>query len=185
MANAVCLPPITTKPSLNTSKKKKKKKQLCIGVVTSLTKANKSDFFFAAMTAICELDIRLMVLAEGDEEAQKKCFELLEHYPDNFTILEATPQSKDRIIESCDIMLFAHKPTKTILKKIVNQGIVPILPEGAGIDNFDPQRESGAGFTFTEGNFWQMVTAIIRASENYRFPYDWRSVKKNLSKVVV
>ena len=49
--------------------------------------------------------------------------------------------------------------------------------------NFNPQNESGEAFTFESQNFWSFMSAVIRASENKKFAYDWRILKKNLGKI--
>jgi len=81
-------------------------------------------------------------------------------------------------------MVFGGEVEEFLIKKCAQNGIVPILPTCGRVNNFDPQKESGEGFTFEQGNFWQMVDSLVRAAENRKFSYDWGNIKKALKKLV-
>ncbi len=165
--------------SVNISKIKTK--NFNIGLITPLTAKNNSDFFFRAMEAMCEFDFHISILAEGDNEAQKTCFEYAKKFPKNFEILESVPQNKTRILESSDVILCPKMPKKIILEKIQKAGIIPILPaeQLPYLENYDPQSETGNVFLFEPDNFWQFLKTIICASENSKFKYDWKNLQKN------
>lgn len=149
-------------------------------MVLPITKKNNADFFLRAIDAICELGFFVSVLAEGDSQAQKKCFEIVQTYPSRFEILESTVKNKEKILASSDILLFPGTPEKNMIVECIKRGIVPVLPENNNFEDFNPQNETGNAFTFEENNFWQFFTAIIRSYENFKFPYDWKNIQKNL-----
>ena len=43
---------------------------------------------------------------------------------------------------------------------------------------FNPKKSYA--FTFEKNNFWQIFAALIRASENYKFSYDWGNLRRGL-----
>lgn len=57
---------------------------------------------------------------------------------------------------------------------------VPILEvreaEKFGYEEFNPQTEKGRCFCFTGFDVWTIFAAVVRALENYRFPYDWNNI---------
>lgn len=160
---------------------KTKMKEFNIGVIMPLTAKNNSDFFFRAIEAMCEFGFKISILAEGDNQAQKSCFECAQKFPENFEILEAVPKNRTRVLESSDVILCPEMPKKALLEKIQTAGIIPILPAGKNhnLKNYDPQAESGNVFLFEPENFWRFLKTIICASENAKFEYDWKNLQKN------
>lgn len=175
---------ILTKSVTQTKVKKAKVKSFVVGITTPITVNNGGMHVCTAIEAMSELGFKIYALAEGDEHAQNECFTLLEKYPKSFEVLESVSKNRDSILDSSDVILFPAKPEAKVLQELQSKGIVVIAPEGCGIENFNPQRESGNGFTFLEGNFWSMMAAIIRASENIKFKYDWNTLRKNIEKSV-
>ncbi len=171
-----------TKSSTPAKAKKSNVHSFTVGITTPITVNNGGMHICTAVEAMSELGFKIYALAEGDEHAQNECFNLLEKYPNNFEVLESVSQNRDSILEKSDVVLFPTMPEASVLKGLQAQKIVVIAPEGCGIENFNPQRETGNGFTFLEGNFWSMMASIIRASENMKFKYDWNTLKKNIEK---
>ena len=134
---------------------------------------------------MCELGFSVAVLSTGDEKTQEYCFTLLERYPEQFEVLEDIQHNRQKILNTSDLVVFSSNPDSKILAEVVQKNIVSVLPEGNGLLNFDPQREIGTAFTFESESFWSFVAAIIRAHENFKFPYDWKMMKKNLEQVVL
>ena len=164
--------------------KKSTKTKFRIGVVSAMTESEDAALLCSALEAMCSLGFIVSVLAEGDESARKLCFEYAEKFPRNFSILESLPTNKTEILEKSDVIIFPVRPSKDELEAIISAGVVPVLPEGCGLENFDAQKESGGAFTFQEGNLWSLVAALVRASENRRFSWDWKTIKQNLVELV-
>jgi len=152
-----------------------------LGSVLPITKKGESAAFFRVAEAVCELGFLISILAEGDAESQKKCIELSAKYPSNFVILESTPRNREQVLNLCDAVILPAGADGRTLKSLARREVISILPEGFGLENFDPQAESGNAFTFKPGNFWSMVSAMVRASENFKFSYDWKCLKRNLA----
>ncbi|PID69994.1 hypothetical protein CSB37_04000 [bacterium DOLZORAL124_38_8] len=153
-----------------------------IGVISPL-RSTKQNVLNQAMMGFCELGFETRIIAEGDETSQKICLDLLGKYPDKFSVHESILNEKENIITQSDIIVFDHKPLKSELALIIKHNIPCVLPEGCGLENFNPQKECGESFTYTMGNFWTFMSAVIRASENKKFSYDWRVIRRNLAKI--
>jgi glycogen synthase len=163
------------------STKKATKTKFRIGVFTPITQEKASDVLCTALEAMCSLGFSVSVLAEGDESAQNFCFQCAEKFPKHFSMLESLPDNKLKIVSKSDVVVFPTCPEKEELNYIIEAGVIPVLPEGCGISNFDAQAETGAAFTFEEGNIWSLVAALVRASENKRFSWDWKTIRENLA----
>lgn len=91
-------------------------------------------------------------------------------------------KSPKNIWKKSHIILFEDCPTAEVLEKCKKNKVVPIVPQGCGMTNFQAVEETGNAFTYEKNNFWQFLGAIFRASVNFEFAYDWNTLKKNLVK---
>ncbi len=159
--------------------------KLHMGVICPMTEKNNAEFLLQGFEAMCELGLEVSVLAEGDSASQKKCFELSEKYPAQFHILESVPRNKKQLLTEVDVMVFTTKPDWKTVKEMAKNEIVSIVPEGSGLQNFNAQTEQGNAFTFAPHRFWDFISAIVRASENAQFSYDWKNIKRNIKELAV
>ena len=166
------------------SKSKPRNKVIHIGSITPVLSKTNAEIFSKSLEAMCELGLSVSVMAEGNSETQKCCFNLLEKYPNQFEVLESITKNKNEILGTVDAVIFAEKPSKEDLAEAISHNVIAILPEGSGLQDFNLKKESGEAFTFKEGRIWSLVSAIVRASENFKFPYDWKTIKHNLEMIV-
>ena len=161
-------------------------KKFTIGVILPLTENNRADLFFKTVEPLCQLGFTFSVLAVGDQASQEQCFELSQKFPDSFELLESIPANRDKVIHKSQVALFTNSPDKKIIKELSRKGVVPIMPyDDALIEfaSFDVQQEQGNCFLFNPDNAWECLATTIRAYENFKFPYDWGNLRKNLKKV--
>jgi len=161
--------------------KKATKTKFNIGVVSAITESGNSALLCAAMEAMCALGFGVEVLAEGDVSAQDLCFKCAENFPQQFSMLESLSGNHEKILKKADVIVFPARPEKKELEAVLEAGVIPVLPEGCGLANFDAQKETGSAFTFEEDNIWSLVAALVRASENRKFSWDWKMIQQNLS----
>lgn len=160
---------------------KSTKTKFRIGVLTPIIKEDGADILCTVIEAMCSLGFLVSVLAEGDESSQNVCFDCAEKFPRVFSMLESLPDNKMKIASKSDVIIFVSRPKKEELDFVIQSGVIPVLPEGCGLSNFEAQSETGCAFTFEEGNIWSLVAALIRASENRRFPWDWKTLQQNIA----
>lgn len=161
-------------------------KKFTIGFVIPLTDLNRSSLFFKTVEPLCALGFNLSVLAVGDQASQEHCFDLSQKFPEHFELLESIPANRDKVIHKSQVVLFTRSPDKKMIKDLSRKGVVPIMPyDDALIEfaSFDVQQEQGNCFLFNPDNEWECMATVIRAYENFKFPYDWGNLRKNLKKV--
>lgn len=165
-------------------KAKPRNKVIHIGAITSVNDKHNAEMFCKSLEAMCELGFSVSVMAEGNSETQQCCFELLEKYPQQFEVLESMEKNKQEILDTVDAVIFAENPAKKVLAEVIERNVVAIIPEGNGLSDFNLKSEKGEAFTYREGNIWSFISAIVRAGENFKFPYDWKTIKHNLEMIV-
>ncbi len=88
-------------------------------------------------------------------------------------------------LAGCDIAIFAATELvqgRTALDALA-VGTVPVLYEHSApltrAIEYDPTGEQGNSFYFCEENPWSVFAAVVRATETYRFHYDWAGIVRN------
>ena len=128
------------------------------------------------------------------ENELRRLVEGLSHLPIHFRVLLVgkTAKSKHIMKNTYEIeqdhieqfFTFAHMvlflsehPSKALVKRAVSQSAVPIAHASVPfLKNYEAPSENGNAFTFADFSSWSMYTAIVRALENYNFPYDWKNI---------
>lgn len=88
----------------------------------------------------------------------------------------------DKAISESDIMVLMNED-EALLKKAWKNGVVPVAKEfTAKINDYNPNTESGNCFVYKNLNEWEIFAAIVRALETYKFPYDWKFIKRSCMK---
>jgi len=81
-------------------------------------------------------------------------------------------------------MALVFEEKQELLKKIFAQGVVVIGQEKSPLlQNYHPNEETGNSFTFKSINPWDALSALVRAHESYRFPYDWQHIIRGILEV--
>ena len=120
-----------------------------------------------------------MVLVRPDDESlQSTCRTWTEQFPENIQIID----SEENEGTAFDIAV-VHELTEDQLDLIKDFRQVPIAAKGK-IEPFDPIEEKGSGFIYDEGNSWTLFAALVRASETFRFPYDWMNLVKAVQRII-
>jgi starch synthase len=158
-------------------------------------KKNKQDFFQKQK----ENPFTLLVLSENLSDTEEKILEQLlegiaslpaiqivivgEGKKTNLSFHYISSVNKGLAFAVSDAMILFPSQTKTLFSELLiamKYGTIPIVPEDNKTKNvirpFDPVNEKGNGFLFQKNDVWNMFDAIIRAKENYRFPYDWENL---------
>lgn len=115
--------------------------------------------------------VQVVVIEPTRDELKKLCRDLEILYPKWLKVVEAGD-----LDESAVDMEVLEQATVDRLKELKGKRIVPVALNG--VEPFDPIAEKGNGFLFTVSDPWSLYVALVRASETYRFPYDWGNLVK-------
>jgi len=88
----------------------------------------------------------------------------------------------DEYIEAADMAVVFEDHMKRI-EEIMAKGTVIIGHEKSTfLQNYHPNDETGNAFTYATLNPWDIFTAMVRAMETFRFPYDWQNIIRGIVK---
>jgi hypothetical protein len=69
------------------------------------------------------------------------------------------------------------------LTEIMEKGAVVVgHSKSPLLQNYHPNDETGNSFTYATLNPWDVFTAMVRALETFRFPYDWQNIIRGIVK---
>jgi hypothetical protein len=88
----------------------------------------------------------------------------------------------DRLLLAADMaVLFNHH--LEMIHLLMNYGVVLIGDEKSPLlENYKPNEESGNAFVFPKKDAWGVFSAMVRAIETFKFPYDWKFIVKKVYK---
>ncbi len=93
---------------------------------------------------------------------------------DNFSHVKNLDYSRTNrkiLLESADIALtFDFNDVEEMLM----HGTIPVSAKRAGLEDYNPNRESGNCFIYSDNCVWAIFAALVRAVETFKFPYDWK-----------
>lgn len=89
--------------------------------------------------------------------------------------------SLENALEAADMWLVLGEELPMEFPVLVEQGIVPIFLNGLHPEakDYDPVEERGNAFLFNSLEVWPVYHALVRATENFAFSYDWGNLKRS------
>ncbi|MCT4591978.1 MAG: hypothetical protein N4A36_01145 [Candidatus Gracilibacteria bacterium] len=157
-------------------------KTLLISISVELTSKNGFDILEELLKGISSIGVQIAIRGIGTEKFQKIILDFAENHHGKIAILEDTEENLRKIYASCDSTMFfsSNEDVETEIKNSLAYACIPIAPKQVGfLEDYNPNQESGNSFLFKEGDVWSAYAAIVRVNENYRFPYDWKTICKN------
>lgn len=145
-----------------------------------LTEEMNIEMLKDVMGGVLEQEIILVVSGIGNQKYQDFFTQLTKKYPEKIIIISDSESNKRRIYAASDIFL-ATSLEEACLKEMetaMNYGVIPITPPNELVQEYDGIKEQGNAFLYKEKSPWAFFAALVRALENFKFPYDWRSIQK-------
>lgn len=158
------------------------KRTLLLGFALPLTEKNGADILAEILPGLAALEIQVVFLGIGTEKYQRILTEFSEDNKLNTVILENTEENLRKFYAAVDSVLLFSKDTsaENCLEDALSYGVIPIAPVNAfeNLADYNPNQEKGNAFLYASQNSWKVFAAIVRAMENYKFPYDWKNIAK-------
>lgn len=136
-------------------------------------------FLNSFLEAIKSLTVNVIVVApkslKGDLDQYKD--------PRGVFILTFNKEAQEKILEASDVS-FVFPLTSMGAKEIQSMwanGVIPIAEESQeSVMDYDPNDETGNSFTIRKESIWSIFAALVRATETFRFPYDWKHIVRQI-----
>ena len=147
-----------------------------IGMVSRMTDQKGFDLVMQKIKDIMEdADIQLILLGSGEERYESALMDIAGSYPGRMAVsLCYSEKIAHRIYASADAFLMPSMFEPCGLSQLMSlrYGTVPMVRETGGlkdtVEPYDPQRESGTGFTFASYDSDDMFAMIQRAHNVYK-----------------
>jgi hypothetical protein len=113
------------------------------------------------------LDVEIVVVADTDLDSFS--FAHVHYIP-------YSEESRKELLTAADMMVAL--PFNDLEELFLN-GVIPVSHEREGIQNYDPNKETGNGFVYSDSenaDHWKIFAGLVRALETYNFPYDWKNM---------
>ncbi len=159
------------------------KRQMLIGVVSELSTDNGANLLQDILPGIAALNICLAVRGVGTERFQKIVGDFAQENPGKVAIVGDGNDALRKIFAASDVSFFFNSgvENENLAKSALAYAALPIAPVSMNhlIEDYNPNQESGNGFVFEDENMWSAFAALVRSNENFKFPYDWKTIQKS------
>ena len=155
------------------------KKIPLLAITFPLTDKNNVGMIQDVMNGILEQAVEIAITGIGTEKFQNYFTELAEKNSKKITILPDSEENKRKIYAAADILLVPAESPECLeeAKNAMAYGVVPVMPPGNFAEDYNAIAERGNAFFYPKGSPWGFFASLVRALENFRFPYDWKSIQ--------
>jgi starch synthase len=155
------------------------KKIPLICITYPLTDKNNLQMLEDVMNGILEQPVEIVLTGIGTEKYQKFFTGLSEKDHNKVVIVENSEDEKRKIYAASDIILIPTLSEECVeeAKQAMRYGVVPVIPPQAFAEDYNPNQEKGDCFVYLKDSPWSLFATLIRALENYKFPYDWKNIQ--------
>lgn len=132
-----------------------------------------------------ELPIQLIVVGEGESELMNLFHDLETKYPKQVAAhLKFDSVLPHIAFAGADITIIPSRfePCGLVQMEAMRMGCIPVVRKTGGladsVEDYNPEEETGTGFTFERFDSSSLMIALIRAFENFRDKDKWQKLQK-------
>lgn len=156
-----------------------------LGMVHRMSEQKGFDLIEKIIPDLMELDAQIVVLGTGDRDYIRMFEELAQRYPKKvafFTSPIGSLENREvssRIYAGSDMFLMPSRYEPCGVSQLISlrYGSIPIVHKTGGLSDtvidFDPRTGRGTGFVFTHYRPENLLMALTRALENFKYPQVW------------
>lgn len=151
-----------------------------IGLAHRLTEQKGFSLLMAIVPSLLKLPVQLVIVGAGDREYVRFFRRMAHLYPQKVAVhLEFSESVASRIYAASDMFMMPSRYEPCGISQLISlrYGSVPIVHQTGGladtITDFDPRTGNGNGFVFTDYSATDLLVAIARALETYKYPRAW------------
>lgn len=156
-----------------------------IAMVCRISEQKGFDVLLPLIPILMGFNTQLVIFGGGDKSYEQKFKQVMKRYPDKFAAnLEFNTQHATLVYAGSDMTLIPSRFEPCGLTQMIalRYGSIPIVHYIGGlvdtIDNFDPVTGEGNGFIFKKYSSMNLLAAVMRALENYKYKKNWNKLIK-------
>ena len=137
------------------------------------------------MTPLLDMDVQIIIIGAGDKKYIKELTKLSKKYPRKLAVIPSHEQNQKYetlVYAGSDFFLLPshHEPCGINQLIAMRYGCIPIVRRVGGlgdtVENFNPTKMSGTGFTFRKFDEFSFFAEIVRALENFKYKNIWKDL---------
>jgi starch synthase len=154
-----------------------------IGMVSRITEQKGFDLLLDIADVLLRQDVQLVILGGGDPRYETALRKLCKKHPKRAGChLEFDTNIETLVYAGTDMLLMPshYEPSGLGQMIALRYGSVPIVRATGGladsISNYNPRTRKGNGFVFRGYDSRELLVAIARAAETYRYSDRWQAL---------
>ncbi|TSC58252.1 MAG: starch synthase [Candidatus Peregrinibacteria bacterium Greene0416_19] len=144
-----------------------------------MTDALGGPLFKEILAGLLTQPVELLVLGKGSTGYGTLFTQLATQEPHRVHIVQNEEHATRRMYAAADMALFLSDVPIKELTHCLAYGAVPLSLPQALLENYDPVQETGNSFLYDKPTVWHAFSALVRAMETYKFPFDWRTIQRH------
>lgn len=165
-----------------------------IGIINRLTEMKGFDLIMESIPTLLKMNLQIVVVGSGERDDYLKFFRTVAKKHKNRVGVYSpfTQKMASRVYAGSDIYLMPSRFEPCGLSQLISlrYGSIPIVRATGGlydtVTDFNPEKDTGIGFTFDDYNKEDLLVAIARATESYKYRDSWnklvyRAMKQSFS----
>lgn len=162
-----------------------------IGLTSRIAEQKGFDLVLDILPTLLLRDVQVIIMGDGDKEYLKKLNKIKRHYPEKLKVVPFDKKRETLVYAGSDLFLLPSRFEPCGINQMIGfrYGCVPIVRSTGGLSdtvaNFDPadqKMKNGNGFTFKNYKAPELLAAVTRALETYKYRDVWKAlVKRGMS----
>lgn len=151
-----------------------------IGLTSRIAEQKGLDLILDILPTLMLRDVQMIIMGDGDKEYLKKLNKIQKKFPEKLRVLPFDKKMETSIYAGADMFLLPSRFEPCGINQLISfrYGCVPIVRSIGGLSdtviNFDPVSNEGSGFTFKHYKANELLVAITRALETYKYKSSWK-----------
>jgi len=156
-----------------------------VGMVSRIAEHKGFDLIIEVAHEIFKLDLQLILVGYGEANYERFLRRLDKKYKEFSACLEFDVRRASEIYAGSDIFLMPSRFEPCGLGQLISlrYGSVPVVRATGGlldtVRDYEPRTGQGNGFVFKSYDAIEMLIALARAVENYKYKKSWQNLVKN------
>ena len=157
------------------------KNHFIVFIATPLFAEHNADLWAELLPGLSDMGFQIVIRGNASEMHKDIALAFAEDHSALCSIINEDEYMS--AYEVSDILLTFSQDKTTVLEvqHALSKGVIPIVSHDFPLEileNYNPNLENGNSFMYYKQTPWSIFATVIRAYENYRFPYDWRNLCK-------
>jgi len=144
------------------------------------------DLILKLLPYLLRMDVQIVFMGDGRNEYIKEIRGFCKKFPKKIAWLAMDQKRETLLYAASDFFILPsyYEPCGINQMIAMRYGSVPIVRETGGlhdtVKNFNPNSDTGLGFTFKYEDEFSFFWAIVRALENYKYKNVWNELIKRI-----